>query len=126
MTSSRSPAHRRAAYGLGLNAERVAQFTLMMKGYSLLARRYSVPGGEIDLIMRRGKTIAFIEVKARANLSEARASLTSVKQQRLIHAARFWLSHHPNAMTYTLRMDGLFVAPWHWPRHEENLFEFRF
>jgi len=37
---------------------------LRLKGYSILERRYAVSGGEIDLLAKRGRSIAFVEVKA--------------------------------------------------------------
>ena len=55
---------RRFTYLRGRGAERVALLWLMARGYRPLARRYAAAGGEIDLVMRRGDTIAFVEVKA--------------------------------------------------------------
>ena len=74
MTSSRRgdvEARRRLAHLFGLEAETVAALWLTLKGYSILARRYSAHGGEIDLIARKGRAVAFVEVKARADLAAA-------------------------------------------------------
>ena len=57
---------RRAAYRHGHLAEAAALLLLLAKGFRPLARRYKTPLGEIDLIVKRGRTIAFVEVKARA------------------------------------------------------------
>ena len=46
---------------------------LRCRGYRILARRYRVPAGEIDLIARRGRVLAAIEVKARADFDAAGA-----------------------------------------------------
>ena len=54
---------RVAAYRHGLRAEIAAASLLLAKGYRILARRYKTPLGEIDLVVRRGSTIAFVEVK---------------------------------------------------------------
>ena len=53
---------RRAAYRLGHRAEWLALWALMLRGYWPLARRVSLAGGEIDLIMRRGRTLVCARV----------------------------------------------------------------
>jgi putative endonuclease len=113
----RSADERRAAHGQGMLAERAAIILLRLKFYSILARRYRIRGGEIDIIARRGDTIAFIEVKARPSLEEARNAITPAKRSRLSRAARVWLAANPYAAGFTLRGDAVFVAPWRWPRH---------
>jgi len=60
----RTAAQRHLAFARGKVAEAKALVALMLKGYRPLARRYAAVGGEIDLIMARGRTIAFVEVKA--------------------------------------------------------------
>ena len=59
------PADRRAGYARGLVAEGIAAWLLRLKGYRVLATRYRTPLGEIDIVARRGKVLAFVEVKAR-------------------------------------------------------------
>jgi putative endonuclease len=113
----RSADERRVAHGQGIIAERVAIIVLRLKFYSILARRYSIRGGEIDIVARRGDTIAFVEVKIRPSLDEARAAITPAKRRRLSRAASVWLAANPYAAGFTLRGDAVFVAPWRWPRH---------
>jgi Uncharacterised protein family UPF0102 len=62
------PRDRKKAHGLGIRAERVAVGLLRLKGYRILARRYQVREGEIDIVARRGDTVAFVEVKVRPSL----------------------------------------------------------
>ena len=90
---------RRGAYLFGLKAESLAALLLRLKGYSILARRYAVSGGEIDIIARRGGSIAFVEVKARADLDMAADSITAAKRRRIARGARVWLARNPWAVS---------------------------
>ena len=60
----------------GRRAEWLAILWLTAKGYRLLERRYGGKGGEIDLVMRRGRTVAFVEVKARGSLDAEMLAIT--------------------------------------------------
>lgn len=108
---------RRAAFLLGLHAESIAAGWLRLKGYRILERRYLAFGGEIDLIASRGDVIAIVEVKARATLNEAMASITAEKSRRMSRAARHWLARQPFAAGKTWRGDAVFLAPGRLPRH---------
>lgn len=113
---------RRFTYLRGRGAERVALLWLMARGYRPLARRYAAAGGEIDLVMRRGGTIAFVEVKARATMEAARSSIDPVKRRRIGRAARAWLARNAWAAGMTRRGDAVFLAPGSWPAHVEDAF----
>src|SRR6202790_4486593 len=90
-----SPA-RVAAFRTGLSAESRAAAYLMAKGYRILAKRFRTPYGEIDIVARKRNILAFIEVKARANLDDAAYAVTQ-RQQALIHdAAQALLMAHPD------------------------------
>ena len=108
---------RREAHIYGLKAESIAALILRLKGYSILARRFVVSGGEIDLIARRGGVIAFVEVKARADLEVAAIAISATKQRRIARAARVWLTRNQWAAGLTLRGDAVFIAPRRLPRH---------
>ncbi len=109
---------RRRAHRFGLRAETLAAIWLTAKGYRVLARRYLVKGGEIDLVVARGDTIAFVEVKARESLEDALSSIHEIKRRRISKAARVWLTRNPWAGAgLTLRGDAVFVSPWRLPRH---------
>ena len=62
----RSQMNRQAAEKRGRGAETLACWYLRLQGWRILARRARVPGGEVDIVARRGGTLAFVEVKARA------------------------------------------------------------
>lgn len=120
----RSPSaeRKRSAHLFGLKAETRAAILLRLKGYSILDRRYSVSGGEVDLIVRRGDLIAFVEVKARADLEAAAFAITPTKQKRIARAVRVWLARNGWAADFTLRGDAVFVAPGRLPRHAPDAY----
>jgi putative endonuclease len=117
---------RRFTYLRGRGAERLALVWLMLKGYRPIARRFAAQGGEIDLIVRRGATIAFVEVKARGTMEAALEAIDATKRRRFGRAARAWLSRHPWAASLTLRADAVFLAPGSFPRHLPNAFPLEF
>jgi putative endonuclease len=108
---------RRRAHVFGLRAEWIAAAWLLAKGYRVLARRFLVKGGEIDLVVQRGDAIAFVEVKAREEIDDALDAIREVKRRRISRAARAWLARNPWAASATLRGDAVFVAPGRLPRH---------
>ncbi|WP_425284347.1 YraN family protein [Methylocapsa palsarum] len=120
---SAPPRDRRKAHLRGLVAERLAVAALRLKGYRILASRYAIRGGEIDIVARRGDTIAFVEVKTRSTLDEARTAIGALKRRRMSRAARIWLASHPWAAPLTFRGDAIYLAPWTWPRHEISAVE---
>jgi putative endonuclease len=85
----------------------VALLFLVAKGYRPLARRFAAAGGEVDLVVRRGGTIAFVEVKARGALEDALTAITAEKRRRFSRAARAWLARHPRAAGLTWRADAV-------------------
>lgn len=108
---------RRKAHQSGHAAERLAVLYLRLTGWRILARRYLVKGGEIDIVARRGRTIAFVEVKRRASLDLAATSIDGAKRRRMSRAARAFVSRQRVGTALTYRADALFLAPWRLPRH---------
>ncbi|MFL6692060.1 MAG: YraN family protein, partial [Ramlibacter sp.] len=81
---------------LGDAAEDRALAHLRQAGLRLVARNYRTPGrggGEIDLVMRDGGTLVFIEVRRRAggDYGGAAGSIGFTKQRRIVFAARHFL-----------------------------------
>jgi putative endonuclease len=107
----------------GRRGEWLAILWLGVKGYRLLSRRFGGKGGEIDLIVKRGRTIAFVEVKARGALDEALIAITPEKRRLVEARIRHWLARNPWAMEHHLRADAVFLAPWRRPRHVPGAFE---
>lgn len=98
---------------------------LMAKGYRVMARRFRSPVGEIDLVMRRGRTLAFVEVKARASTGAAAEAITMRQRDRLVAACRAWLASNPRFAEYNIRFDAVLVAPYRLPRHMRDAFQAR-
>jgi putative endonuclease len=107
----------------GRRGEALAILWLSAKGYRLLSRRFGGKGGEIDLIVKRGRTIAFVEVKARGAMEDALTAITPQKRRLVEARVRQWLSQNPWAMDHYLRADAVFLAPWRRPRHVPGAFE---
>jgi putative endonuclease len=116
-------AKRSAAFRLGASAEGRAALFLAAKGYRTLAKRWKTPVGEIDLVVKRGELIAFIEVKARAKLDDAAEAVLPRQKRRIIAAAEAWLAAHPEHAGYDLRFDAVLVAPGKLPQHIVSAFE---
>ena len=114
---------RSAAYRLGLRAEALAALFLRLKGWRILARRYKAGTGEIDIIARRGRTVIFVEVKARATREAALAAITPHAARRISAAARQWQSGRKDLRDATLRFDAVLVVPLRLPEHVSNIFE---
>jgi putative endonuclease len=115
-------ADRRQAYRRGLLAETSAAWLLRLKGYRILARRVRTPMGEIDLVARRGRTLAFVEVKARPTDGEAMEAVTARQARRLVGAARYWMTAQRRHADGDCRFDIVLVNPYLLPRHLPNAF----
>lgn len=114
---------RRERYRFGHRAETRALLCLMMKGYMPVARRYKTPVGEIDLIVRRGRTLVFVEVKARRTRDEAAFAIHARNQLRVVQAAQMFISTYPNYTDWNMRFDAIMVAWYRWPHHITHAFE---
>lgn len=110
-------ARRRAAWRRGQFAELICLWQLRCKGYRILARRYRVPVGEIDLIVRRGGIIAAVEVKARTDLDAGCAAVAPRQQRRIARALVHFLAGRPDLAPLALRFDVMLVAPRRLPVH---------
>lgn len=114
---------RREAERRGRRAETLAAWLLRLKGYRVLARRYRTPAGEIDLIVRRGRAVAFVEVKERADEVAALEAVTPAARKRIANAAALWVSRHPAAADFDLRFDMVLACPGRLPRHIPAVFD---
>jgi len=86
-------AHPTPAQAAGGAAEEKAAEFLQARGLAIVTRNYRTKAGEIDLIVRDGATLVFVEVRMRSGSSfgGALASITPRKRRRIIMAARQYL-----------------------------------
>jgi putative endonuclease len=113
---------RQRAERAGRRGEAVALWYLRLKLYRLLARRYRTPVGEIDLIMRRGPTIVFVEVKQRPDEAAGIEAVTARARARIARAAAHWIAAHPAAAHLEQRFDIVVAMPGRRPRHLVSAF----
>jgi putative endonuclease len=80
----------------GAEAEERAARHLQAQGLKLLARNWRCRFGEIDLILREGSTLVFVEVRARGrgDYGGAAESITAAKQARLKRSAAAYLAQY--------------------------------
>ncbi len=116
-------AARRRSERSGRYAEWVAALMLQLKGYRILARRYRAKSGEIDLIARRGRVIAFVEVKTRARLDHALDAVTARARRRIERAADMFIARNPRLAECDMRYDIVAMAPWRF-RHLRGAWRF--
>ena len=78
---------------IGDIGERATADFLLRNGYEILKRNYTVRGGEIDIIARKGSVTCFVEVKTRKHdpLTSGEDAITKAKKNHLIYAAQRYL-----------------------------------
>ncbi len=109
-------------YQKGLLAEFKAKSYLRCKGYKILEQRFKTPSGEIDLIVKNGNLIVFVEVKMRKTMEAAAEAIHEKNKSRVRRAAELYLQKHPEYTEFELRFDALVMAPGAWPQHIPNAF----
>ncbi len=114
---SRESAERR-----GRGAETLACWYLRLHGWRILARRARVRGGEVDIVARRGRTLAFVEVKARNTDEAAAFALDEWRLRRVVVAAERLAPRYMRDGD-DVRIDALFIVPKRWPRHLANVWQ---
>jgi putative endonuclease len=87
----------RSTSAAGAAAERRAALHYRLRGYRLLARNARAGGNELDLVVRRGRRLVFVEVKAKshAGFGDPVEMVDARKQRRLARAAEAWLAARP-------------------------------
>ena len=108
---------RQRAYRRGRRAEALAALLLRLKGYRVLARGFRTPVGELDIVARRGRVLAVVEVKRRATVAGALEAITPRQRRRIARATEAFLARRRELGDLTVRFDVMLVLPWRPPRH---------
>ncbi len=114
---NRAEAERR-----GRRAETLALWWLRLQGWRILAQRVKVKVGEVDIVARKGRTVAFIEVKWRAK-SEALDTAIDVHRLRRVARAAEILAPRYARTGEDVRIDVILLAPGKWPRRITNAWQ---
>lgn len=95
----------------GLRFEDRARAYLEIRGLTLLARNFRGRGGEIDLVMRDGDSLCFVEVKYRDSLAFGGAAyaIPPAKQRKVIETALLFLATHAQYKSLAPRFDALLI-----------------
>jgi putative endonuclease len=113
-------AERQRRYRRGQLAEIAAAVFLVARGYRILARRFRVHSGEIDLIAVRGRLLAFVEVKRRSDEAALASAISGRQRQRIRSAADAFVARHPRYAEFDRRFDVVYLLAGSWPRHVEG------
>lgn len=108
----------------GLQGEEAAARYLSSRGYEVLARNFRSRRGEVDLIIRRDDTLAFVEVKSwdAYGADSLEYAIDARKQRRIREAGSFFVFRHPHLAALSMRFDVLLVRP-DGIDHLENAFD---
>ncbi len=107
-------------YKKGRRAEWFCAIVLFFKGYRLLKNRFKTPVGEIDLVVKKGKNLVFVEVKARNSYREGVEAVTLKSQKRIRRAGEYFLMKNPKYMNFLIRFDVMVVNKNTLPYHIKN------
>ena len=97
--------------GSGFAAERKAAWWYRLRGWRILGENVWVGGNELDLIVRRGRALRFVEVKAKksSRFGDPLEMVTAEKQRRLRRAAEAWLGARPELARLAVGFDVIAV-----------------
>lgn len=115
--SRRGQPHRRRALRRGRLAELLCRWHLRARGWRIVASDWRCPQGEIDILARRGRVLAAIEVKTRRDAASAAEAVQPRQRRRIARAASVFLATRPDLIGLALRFDVMLVAPSRLPLH---------
>ncbi len=97
----------------GTDAERRAANHYRLRGFRVLDRNAWVGGYELDLVVRRGRRLVFVEVKEKTGtgFGDPLEMIDEEKQRRVAHAAESWLALRPALDGLDVRLEAVAVRP---------------
>jgi putative endonuclease len=120
--ATRPPAIRQRAERRGRQGEARAAEWLFAQGWEILGTRVKTKLGEIDLVVRREGTVAFVEVKWRARPEDLALAIDEHRLSRVAAAAES-VAHLYAQPGEDLRIDVILLAPRTPPRHIVNAWQ---
>lgn len=114
---SRAEAEKR-----GRKGEAIAAWWLRLTGWRILAQRVKLGVGEVDLVARRGRTVAFIEVKWRRDAAMLAESIDAYRLRRVARAAEAIAAKYVKVGDI-MQIDVILIAPGRWPRRIANAWQ---
>ena len=112
--------NRQSAEKRGHWGERRAAWWLRLHGWRIIGARVKMRMGENDLIARRGRMVAFVEVKTRATLAELDIAIDEYRLRRVAAAVNAVATRYVRSGD-DMRIDVFLIAPRAWPRHLVNV-----
>ena len=106
----------------GRRGETIAAWYLWLGGWRILAKRQRVGAGEVDLVARKGRTVAFVEVKWRSTSAALDTAIDARRLRRVARAAEALASRFAGPGD-DVRIDVILVAPGTWPRRITNAWQ---
>jgi putative endonuclease len=97
---------------LGPAGERHARIALEARGYQFITSNWHCAAGELDLVMRDGDDLVFVEVKTRRGQRAGRAddAITPAKARRMLAAAEWFVGYHPEHHDCIWRCDLVAIS----------------
>lgn len=111
---------RQAAERQGRHGERLAAWWLRLHGWRIVGERVRTRRGEVDLIARRGRTLAFVEVKTRGDAAALAIAIDEYRLRRVVDAAEGLVARYGKGAD-EIRIDVMLVRPWRVPVHLKNV-----
>lgn len=97
------------SYQAGLAAEAQVAMHYQRAGCRVAARRWRSPAGEIDLVLREGDRVIFVEVKKSASFARAAERLSRRQMDRILRSASVFLGGEPKGQLTEMRIDVALV-----------------